>query len=117
VGIQLAFKVNFLLASIVYCYEGIRKHEMDMFILNSSFSCGHNGAFFGDVVGDGRSFATASSGSVGTRWPSRKLAGSIPMVSLEFFIDTILPAALWSTQPLTEMSTRNISWVVKTVGA
>jgi len=36
-----------------------------------------------------------------------------PMVSLEFFIDIILPAALWPlglTQPLTEMSTRNISW-------
>jgi hypothetical protein len=34
-------------------------------------------------------------------------------VSLEFFIDIILPAALWplgSTQSLTEMSTRNISW-------
>jgi hypothetical protein len=33
--------------------------------------------------------------------------------SLEFFIDIILPAApmaLGSTQPLTEMSTRNISW-------
>ena len=39
-----------------------------------------------------------------------------PTVSLEFFIDIILPAALWplgSTQPLTEMSTRNISWVGK----
>jgi hypothetical protein len=36
-----------------------------------------------------------------------------PMVSLEFFIDIILQAALWplgSTQPLTEMSARNISW-------
>ena len=36
-----------------------------------------------------------------------------PMVSLEFFINVILPAALMalgSTQPLTEMSTRNISW-------
>ena len=34
-------------------------------------------------------------------------------VSFELFIDTILPAALWplgSTQPLTEMSSRNISW-------
>ena len=34
--------------------------------------------FFGDVVGNGPSCATANSGSVGTRWPSRKLAGSIP---------------------------------------
>ena len=35
-----------------------------------------------------------------------------PVVSLEFFIDIILPVALWLwlTQPLTEMSTRNISW-------
>ena len=31
------------------------------------------------------------------------------MVSLEFFIDIILPT-LGLTQPLTEMSTRNISW-------
>jgi hypothetical protein len=31
------------------------------------------------------------------------------MVSLEFLMHIILPAALW-TQPLTEMSTRNISW-------
>jgi hypothetical protein len=34
-----------------------------------------------------------------------------PMRSLDFSIDLILPAALWalgsSTQPLTEMSTRN----------
>ena len=36
-----------------------------------------------------------------------------PMASLEFFIDKILPAALWPqglTQPLREMNTRNISW-------
>ena len=35
-----------------------------------------------------------------------------PMVSLEFFIDVILPARLWTwgTQPLTEMNIRNISW-------
>ena len=37
-----------------------------------------------------------------------------PMVSLEFFIDIILPAALW---PLTEMSTRNISWGVNAAGS
>jgi len=51
---------------------------MGVFILNSSFNCGHKGAFFGDVVGDGQSFATANSGSVGTRWRSRKVAVSIP---------------------------------------
>jgi hypothetical protein len=33
------------------------------------------------------------------------------------FIDIIHPATLGLTQPLTEMSTRNISWGVKTVGA
>jgi len=32
------------------------------------------------------------------------------MVSMEFFIDIILPIALGSTQPLTEMSARSISW-------
>ena len=45
---------------------------------------------------------------------SRKVAGSIPIgISLEFFIDIILPTAIWplsSTKPLTEMSTSNISW-------
>jgi len=38
------------------------------------------------------------------------------MLSFEFLIDIILPTALWPwglTQPLTEMSTRNISWGVK----
>jgi hypothetical protein len=42
------------------------------------------------------------------------------MVSLEFFIDFILPAALWpkgSTQPLTEINTKGIAWVVKAAGA
>ena len=36
-----------------------------------------------------------------------------PIVSLQFFVDIILPDALGLTQPLTEMSTRNISWGVK----
>jgi len=42
------------------------------------------------------------------------------MVSLEFFIDMILPGrimALGLTQPVTEMSTRNISLGVKVAGA
>jgi len=42
------------------------------------------------------------------------------MVSLEFFIDIILlghTMALELTQPLTEMSTRNIPWGVKAAGA
>jgi hypothetical protein len=41
-----------------------------------------------------------------------RLRVRFPMVSLEFFIDIILPSALWPlglTQPLTEMSTKNIS--------
>jgi len=46
---------------------------------------------------------------------SRKVAGSIPGGVPELFIIGIfLLAALWivgSTQPLTEMSSRNISWV------
>jgi hypothetical protein len=57
----------------------------------------------------------------GTRWRTwlqhcatrQKVAGSIPDVALEFFIDMILPActmALGSIQPLTEMSTRDVSW-------
>ena len=58
----------------------------------------------------------------GTRWCSwlRLQAGRswvrFPMVSLEFFVDIFLLAVLWPrglTQPLTEMSTRNISWGCK----
>ena len=37
--------------------------------------------------------------------------------SLGFFIYLILPAVLWPTQPLTEKSTRDISWGVMAVGA
>jgi len=44
-----------------------------------------------------------------------------PTVSLEFFIDIILPSgrtmALESTQSLTEMSIRKISWGIKAAGA
>jgi hypothetical protein len=36
---------------------------------------------------------------------------------LGFFIDNTLPATLGSKQPLTEMSTRNISWEVNTANA
>ena len=54
----------------------------------------------------------------GTRWHSwlshcaegRKVVGSIA----DGVIDIIFQAALW---PLTEMSTRNIFWGVKTAGA
>jgi hypothetical protein len=36
---------------------------------------------------------------------SRKVAGSIPIGVFGIFIDIILPVALGSTQPLTEMNT------------
>ena len=38
----------------------------------------------------------------------------LPMVSLEFFIDIIPPAALW---PGDRLGTRNTSWGVKAAGA
>jgi hypothetical protein len=50
---------------------------------------------------------------------SRKVAGSIPD-GVRFFIDLSFPVALWllgSTQPVTEMSTRNIFWGLKVAGA
>ena len=51
---------------------------------------------------------------------SRKVAGSIPdgvigiFHSHNHFYRTV---AVWSTEPLTEMSTRDISWGVKAAGA
>jgi len=42
------------------------------------------------------------------------------MVSLEFYVDIILQGHTvdqGSTQPLTEMSTKNISWGIKATGA
>jgi len=50
---------------------------------------------------------------------SRKVAGSIPDVVTEIFHwynPSGCTMALGLTQPLTEMSTRNISWGVKTAG-
>ena len=60
----------------------------------------------------------ARGGAVG--WGTALQAGRswvrFPITLLEFFINLLL-LALRSTQPLTEMSTRNISWRVKVVGA
>ena len=51
---------------------------------------------------------------------NQKVADSIPASVSGFFID-INPSdrtmALGSTQPLTEMSTRSVSWGVKAAGA
>jgi len=63
--------------------------------------------------------------SIWRSWPrhcatSRKVAGSIPDYVIEIFHwhnPSGRTVALGSTQPLTEMSTRNISWVVKTTRA
>ena len=63
----------------------------------------------------------------GPRWSSwlshcttsRKLVGSIPYDVIGIFHRHILSGSttsLRSSQPLSEMSTRNISWGVKTVG-
>jgi hypothetical protein len=52
----------------------------------------------------------------GTALQAGRLQPRFPMMSLQFFFDIILPAALgpWVlTQPLTETSTTNISWGVK----
>jgi len=50
---------------------------------------------------------------------TRRMRVFSPIVSLEFFIHLILPAAmaLGSTQSLKEMHTRSISWGVKEAGA
>ena len=64
----------------------------------------------------------------GTRWRSwlrhcatiRKVAGSIPEGIIEIFHwqnPSGRTMALGLTQPLTEMSTRNISWGIKSAGA
>jgi len=64
----------------------------------------------------------------GTRWRnwlrhcarSRKVAGSIPHYVIEIFHLHNLSGrtmALESTQPLTEVSTENISWGVNAAGA
>ena len=57
-------------------------------------------------------------GAVG--WGPTLQAGSIPDVVIGIFHwhnPSGRTMALGSTQPLTEMSTRNISWRVKTAGA
>jgi len=56
----------------------------------------------------------------GTAEPAGRSPVRFPIVSLGIFINIILPAAIWplmSTQSLTEMSSRNISWRVKAAGA
>ena len=58
--------------------------------------------------------------SGGTELQTRKVAGSIPdgvIVNFHWRNPSGRTVALGLTQLLTEMSTRNISWVVKAAGA
>ena len=94
----------------------IQVETCDSFICTSRLCC-----LMSRVVVDADIDTGARGGAVG--WGTALQAGRsrvrFPMVSLEFFIDN--PSgrtmALGSTQPLTEMSTRNISWGVKAAGA
>ena len=66
----------------------------------------------------GAGFWGASGGAVALQVGRSRIRFQIQ--SLEFFIDIILPAALWPlglTQPLTEMSIRNMSCGLKSAGA
>jgi hypothetical protein len=65
--------------------------------------------FFSTRYGLGLGYAVAAVGW-GTALQAERSRFRFPMRSLEFFIDLIIPAALRSTQRLTEMSTRNICW-------
>ena len=72
--------------------------------MNSSKSLGSQDDFHGT---DRTSHRLYTNSTWMYRWKSPVL---FPVVALEFFIDIIPSAALWSTQPLTEMSTKSISW-------
>ena len=62
----------------------------------------------------GRSGRAENLVPIRVRSTSRKVTGSIPAGVIGIFhLHKVLPIALWalgSTQPLTEMSTRSISW-------
>jgi hypothetical protein len=76
---------------------------------------------FNHIINLHKLLLVSSSICVGTRWQSwlrhcatsRKIAGSIPDGVIGIIDNTYGRTALGSTQPLKEMSTRNISWVVK----
>ena len=54
---------------------------------------------------------------VGMRWRSREVAVSIPDGAIGIFPSGRTIVALWSTQPLAQLSTRNISWRLKAADA
>jgi len=88
--------VKFLWPSFKYpTIRGVHSGYSNLYPINL-FTWGHKGACSGAV-------------GWGTALQTGRLRVRFPMVSLEFFIDL--------TQPLTEMSTRNISWRVKAASA
>jgi len=80
------------------------------------FACTKN--FFSDKDVETRG-ARGSAVGWGTALQVGRSRVRFPMMSLEFFIDTNLLAALWpwGRLSLTEMTTKNISWGVKAAGA
>jgi len=111
------YKYKFcLLLTIVHTHTHTHTHTCRV---SMCMCCWHNVSLFIPSYYTATCFE-ARGGALG--WGTVLQAGrsqvQFPIMSLDFFILIIRHAvALGSTQPLTEMSTRNISWGLKATGA